>query len=87
MASRKSRRQQERELIALRAYRIPDVSRLTSLGRSTIYAAIKSGALIACKYGRSTIVLAEDLETFLQRLRRVREVGTTDKSLDGAAHD
>jgi excisionase family DNA binding protein len=76
----------EQELIALRAYRICDVCRLTGLGRTTIYAAIKSGDLIACKYGRSTIVLAEDLETFLQGLRRVREAPTSEKSVDGAAH-
>jgi excisionase family DNA binding protein len=95
MASRFLRRQQdrpqapaenraeERELIALRAYRIPDVCRLTGLGRTTIYAAIKSGDLIARKFGRSTIVLADDLQTFLQRLGRVREFATSTKSDGG----
>jgi hypothetical protein len=53
---------------SLRAYRIPDVCRATSLGRTSIYAAIKSGALIARRYGRCTVVLAQDLEAFLRNL-------------------
>jgi excisionase family DNA binding protein len=52
----------------LLAYRIPDVCKLTGLGRTTIYAAIKAGALIARRYGRCTIVLAEDLAAFLRNL-------------------
>ena len=56
------------ELSAPRAYRIPDVCRATSLGRTSIYAAIKSGALIARRYGRCTVVLAQDLEAFLRSL-------------------
>ncbi len=67
-----------------RAYSIPDVCKLTGLSRSTIYQAIKEGHLVAGKYGRRTFVLAEDLETFLQQSRRVREVRTSDKPVDGA---
>jgi hypothetical protein len=58
------------ELSAPRAYRIPDVCRATSFGRTSIYAAIKSGALIARRYGRCTVVLAQDLEAFLRNLPR-----------------
>jgi hypothetical protein len=54
---------------APRAYRISDVCKITRLGRTTIYAAIKSGDLIARKYGRATIVLADDLEAFLRSLQ------------------
>jgi hypothetical protein len=57
-----------RELSAPRAYRIRDVCRATSLGRTSIYAAIKSGALVARKWNRATIVLAEDLAAFLRNL-------------------
>jgi excisionase family DNA binding protein len=60
------------ELASLRAYRISDVCRLTNLGRTTIYAAIKSGALTARRYGRCTIILAEDLTTFLRNLPTIR---------------
>jgi hypothetical protein len=58
----------ERELSAPRAYRIPEVCQRSGLGRTSVYAAIKSGALIARRYGRCTIVLAEDLAAFLRNL-------------------
>jgi hypothetical protein len=64
--------QAERELSARRAYRIPDVCAATGLGRTSVYSAIKSGALIARRYGRCTIVLAEDLGTFLNNLPKAR---------------
>jgi hypothetical protein len=54
------------------AYRIRDVCRVTGLGRTTVYEAIKSGALIARRYGRCTIVLAEDLVVFLRNLPTTR---------------
>jgi hypothetical protein len=60
------------ELASLRAYRISDVCRLTGLGRTTIYEAIKSRALIARRYRRCTIVLAEDLAAFLRNLPTTR---------------
>jgi hypothetical protein len=55
-----------------RAYRIADVCRLTGLGRTTIYEAIKSRALIARRYRRCTVVLAEDLAEFLRNLPTTR---------------
>jgi Helix-turn-helix domain len=56
------------ELLGLRAYRIPEVCELTALGRTSVYAAIKSGDLVARKWNRCTIVLAEDLAAFLRNL-------------------
>jgi excisionase family DNA binding protein len=50
------------------ALRIRDVCRLTGLGRTTIYAAIKAGDLVARKLGRRTVILAADLEAFLNKL-------------------
>jgi hypothetical protein len=58
----------ERELSTPRAYRIPDVCKATGLGRTSVYAAIKSGELIARRWHRCTIVLAKDLEAFLAKL-------------------
>ena len=52
----------------LRAFRICEVCARTGLGRTTVYAAIKSGDLVARKYGRRTIVLERDLRNFLSRL-------------------
>jgi excisionase family DNA binding protein len=51
-----------------RAYRIDEVCALTGLGRTSIYAAIKHGDLLARKAGRSTIILSNDLDVFLQNL-------------------
>jgi hypothetical protein len=50
------------------AFRISEVCRTTGLGRTSIYAAIKSGDLIARKWKRRTIVLADDLAAFLRNL-------------------
>jgi hypothetical protein len=57
---------------ATRAFRIPEVCKATGLCRTTIYAAIKSGDLLARKYGRATFVLAADLERFLSELPTTR---------------
>ena len=51
-----------------RALRISQVCELTGLGRTSVYAAIKQKRLIARKHGRRTLVLAEDLDTFLRSL-------------------
>lgn len=53
---------------SLGALRIPEVCRLTGFGRTTVYAAIKAGDLVARRYGRRTIVLEEDLQNFLRGL-------------------
>jgi excisionase family DNA binding protein len=52
------------------SYSINEVSAATGLGRTTIYAAIKTGDLIARKCGRRTTILAEDLSSFLRNLPR-----------------
>jgi hypothetical protein len=56
---------------SVRAYRIADVCKVTGLGRTSIYAAIKSGDLVARKWNRCTIVLGEDLARFLNNLSKV----------------
>jgi hypothetical protein len=57
--------------VSPRAYRIRQVCELSGLGRTSIYAAIKSGALVARRYRRCTVVLAEDLAAFLRGLPKV----------------
>lgn len=51
-----------------RAYSIAEVCRMTGLGRTSIYSAIKSGALVSRKWGRRTVVLECDLGEFLRKL-------------------
>jgi hypothetical protein len=57
-----------RELPPL-CYSVDDVCKITGLGRTTIYAAFKSGALIKTKPSRRTVVLHEDLMAFLRNSR------------------
>jgi hypothetical protein len=57
-----------------RGFRIWQVCKMTGLGRTTIYAAIKAGDLISRKYGGCAIVLADDLDAFLRGLPNAREV-------------
>ncbi len=54
------------------AYRITDVCKVTGLGRTSVYAALKAGELIGRKWGRSTIVLADELAAFLKKLPSTR---------------
>ena len=54
------------------AHTIKAACRVSGLGRTTIYSALKSGALSARKYGRRTLILAADLEEFLQKLPPAR---------------
>jgi hypothetical protein len=60
------------DLESLRAYSIAEVCRRTNLGRTSIYAAINSGQLIARSWGRRTVVLVADLRAFLNNLPQSR---------------
>ncbi len=43
-----------------------EVSKTTSLGKTTIYSALKSGALKSRKIGKRRIILTEDLKDWLR---------------------
>jgi excisionase family DNA binding protein len=47
---------------------IEEVSNSTGIGRTKIYEAINRGLLPAKKYGKRTIILRGDLESFLRAL-------------------
>ena len=53
------------------AHSIPEVCAYTGLGRDSIYAAIRTGKLIARKYGRRTVVLDDDMRAFLEALPKL----------------
>jgi excisionase family DNA binding protein len=50
------------------AHSIPEACTIAHAGKTTIYAAIKSGALRAVKRGRRTLVLHADLRNWIERL-------------------
>lgn len=54
------------------AFSIADFVAATGLGRTSVYEAIRSGDLVARKFGKRTIIYASDAQTFLERLPKVR---------------
>ena len=53
------------EPILLRIH--PDATRLTSLGRTTLYAEIAAGRLRAVKFGRAVRIRRDDLEAWIEK--------------------
>jgi hypothetical protein len=53
------------------AYSISEVVKLTSLGRTAVFAEIKAGRLVARKQGRRTLILVADLAAWLRALPAV----------------
>ena len=49
-------------------YSIAEACAVARAGRTSLYEAIRSGALRAVKRGRRTIVLADDLRRYLESL-------------------
>lgn len=47
------------------AYTIDELVEAGPLGRTSLYAAISRGELVAKKYGRKTFITAEDFRRFL----------------------
>ena len=54
------------------AYSVRETVDVLSLGRTSIYAAIKRGDLHQVKCGHKTLLLADDLAAFLTRLKSAR---------------
>ena len=62
------------------AYTIAEACEVSGVGRTTIYKAIKSGKLIARKFGRRTIILADDLAAWLRSLPKLNTGGLCRRS-------
>jgi Helix-turn-helix domain len=55
------------------AYGIPEACTVSCLGRTSLYAAIRSGDLVARKIGRRTVITADDLKSWLNNRPSARE--------------
>lgn len=51
------------------AYGVEETLDLLSIGRTSLYAAVKRGELKPVKFGRRTLIYANDIAAFLMRLR------------------
>lgn len=56
------------------SYSVEEVARLAGIGRTSIYADIKSGRLRARKAGRRTLILQEDARAWLRSLPSLNTV-------------
>jgi excisionase family DNA binding protein len=54
------------------SYSIAECARHVGCGRDKVYEAIREKRLIARKFGRRTVILAEDFRTFLDSLPELR---------------
>jgi len=59
--------------LAKAAYAVSETLDLLSIGRTSLYAAVKRGELKRVKFGKKTLFYAADLAAFLARLRRLSE--------------
>ena len=59
--------------LAKAAYGVGETLDLLSIGRTSLYAAVKRGDLKCVKFGKKTLFYAADLASFLTRLRRMSE--------------
>ena len=59
--------------LAKAAYGVGETLGLLSIGRTSLYAAVKRGDLKRVKFGKKTLFYAADLAAFLARLRCLSE--------------
>jgi excisionase family DNA binding protein len=50
------------------AYSVTEAAELAGIGRTAMFAAIKAGRITARKFGKRTLIAAEDLKAFLDSL-------------------
>lgn len=56
------------EILPKLAYSIPEFCDIASIGRSKVYEEIKSGNIIVRKFGKRTLILADEGRNYLESL-------------------
>ena len=69
------------------AYSVPEACSLACAGRTSLYEAIKTGALRAIKRGRRTLILADDLRRWVETLPPVAAKSKMQSPNDGGRND
>lgn len=57
------------------------------IGPTTLYEAIKSGDLVAAKYGRKTLIRVNDLRSWLASLPTIDATRKNDQNRKAATHE
>jgi excisionase family DNA binding protein len=65
------------------AYTVNATLELLSIGRTSLYAAVKEGDLHPVKFGRKTLFYATDLAAFLAKLSKASEQRRPGEKRDG----
>jgi len=69
------------------AYSVRDACLIACTGRTSVYEAIRTGALRAVKRGRRTLILDEDLRRWLQNLPPMTVKPSTQSLNQGGIND
>ena len=66
------------------AYSVEAASKATDTGKTTLYDAINEGELQAKKLGRRTLILAKDLDQWLENLPEFKSAKNSEAEFDEA---
>ena len=69
------------------AHTVPQACLIAQCGRTTLYQAIRSGALRAVKRGRRTLILDDNLRSWVQTLPSIAVKAVARSGTEGGSND